>query len=146
MGISHLFDIRDKLVRHFFVTYEVAVRILSPASEMKLINVHRAGIRIITLAVLHPLVVFPMVLSYIVKFCGVRRGRLEMQSVRVGLKNRLARRLNDGIFVGRILSKVRDKQLPYSALNRFHDVGVFVPVVEVAHNGHFFCIRSPHAE
>ena len=144
--VSHLFDVRDKLVRHRAVIDIVAVRILFPRAEMNLVNVDRRAVRIEIFPLSHPFFVFPAISGNVIEFGCVCGCGFKMQTIRVALEARFAFFGRDCVFVRLKLSCSRNKSRPHAVVLSLHAVCVYVPIIEIAHNRYGGGVGSPHGE
>ena len=143
--IPHLLDVRNELVRDCGIAQTVAVRILAPAAEVNLVNVHRRAVGIVIPAVVHPLAVLPAIPGNVVKFRRIGGRGLEMQTVRVAFEHRPARLVGHGVLVSVVLFESGQKNGPY-AVEIPHRRSVFVPAVELAHDGNHLRVRRPYGK
>ena len=146
MRITHLFDVRDEFVRHRAVIDVVAVGILLPRAEMNLVDVDRRAVGIVVFPFSHPLFVFPAVARNVVKFGSVCGRGLEMQSVRVALKDGSAALGRYRVFVRLKLLCAGNESRPYAVVLFLHTVGVYVPVVKIAHDRNGRGVGCPYGE
>ena len=146
MRIAHFLDIGNELVRELAVGIEVAVLVHLPRAEMALVDVDRTGIRQVVFAPLEPAVVAPFVAADIICLGGVARAGLEVEAIRVGLVENVARFGPYAVLVRGIFRDIRNKFLPDALLVAGHVIGFPVPAVELTHDRHIRRLRRVHAE
>ena len=113
---------------------------------MHLVDIQRAMVDGMALPVFQPLLVAPLIAGQVVELGGVAWAGFSMEGVGVGLGQNPAVPGVYGVLIRVVLLQARDKQLPYAAVQAAHGVGLLVPAVEVAYNGHAPGVGGPHAE
>ena len=146
MRVAHFLDIGNELVRELAVGIEVAVLVHLPRAEMALVDVDRTGIRQVVFSPLEPAVVAPFVAADIICLGGVARAGLEVEAIRVGLVENVARFGPYAVLVRGIFRDIRNKFLPDALLVAGHVIGFPVPAVELTHDRHIRRLRRVHAE
>ena len=84
VGVAHLLDIFDQLVRNLAVIEEFAVLILPPRTEIDLIDIDRLADMVLQTALFHPRLVLPRIFSQLIETGSRLRTCLHMICVRIG--------------------------------------------------------------
>ena len=136
VGISHLFNIRDKLVRQIPVRIEIAVLVLLPRACVHLVYVYRRGINVWGIAFFNPLIVLPLMAALdFIEFWGSTGSCLGMKSIRVAFKDDFSRPCGYGKFVRVKLLYAVNNTFPNAARFRKHShrCCLYVPIVKIAY-------------
>ena len=146
MGVAHVLDIRNELIRKLAVR-KVILAVLAPGAYVHFIDIRGAVVNILCVQLVKVLLVCPAESLYVVE---LRRGvGAELHVVSVGVSLELYQPVGAfyAVFVVVVLLDSRNEQLPDTAVAYFvHRVEHPVPVVEITDNADGFRVRSPYAE
>ena len=111
---------------------------------MYLVDVHGASVGIEVFPFSHPLFVLPAIAGNVVKFGRVGGCGFKMQTVRVALENGCSVLSRDCVLVRLKLFCARHESRPHTVVLTLHNVCADFPIVEIADDGHAFCVWCPH--
>ena len=147
VGIAHLEDVGDQLVRQFAIAVGHTFFLGAPAAKMQLVDIDGRVDGVGGAAGLLPGLVLPLVALQPVDLAAVGGAGLGVEGVGVGLEQQVVGRRGDAVFVHIIFPDARDKCLPDAAvLQGVHGVAAGHPAVEIPHHAHCLCVGGPGAE
>ena len=139
MRIAHLLHIR-----HQFGGELLIAQVVSPRSQMHLVDAHGLHIVLCLVPLLQPLLVLPLVVRLGHNGAGAGRN-LGAAGQRVSLVQPPPLLRVDGIFIHLTLAHAGDEDLPNTgAPQAAHGELVRVPTTEITNNRHTRGVRRPH--
>ena len=148
VGIVHLLDIADELIRHIAVGEILTVQRAPPRARVHLVREHGTFVGGLVRLLFLPRRVLPLIVVHIIGAgCGLRFF-LRIEPVGIRLHNARSAPLRlDGVLVDLALAESLDEGLPdLTVSDPLHGLRIGVPVVESADNTDGFCIRRPHGK
>ena len=145
MGVSHLFDVCDKLVRQVSVIQNVAVCVSAPTAHVQFVYVYRRMECVEFFSLRYPILVRPLK-SRSIEFGRVGRRSLAVSCVRIGFEPEFALFGLNAEFIYVKNFKPCDKAFPYPVADFAHRMYVSVPIVEISNYAYRLCVRRPHPE
>ena len=163
VGVVHVQDVGDQLIRDLPVGQELTLRIAPPGAQVQLIDVHGRAEHIARLTLFHPLRVMPFVLGQVAELGAGVGAHLHRKSIGVGLVVPYAVAVAHSVLVGdqalrrfgeteplRITGHIeglrRDADLPCAVVLLDHGGRFTVPIVEFTDQRNCTGIRRPHGE
>ena len=148
MRVAHLFDIFHEHGSNLTVIVEISAVVgLSPGTEVHLIDIHRILLALQFFALLHPLLIAPLIISQIRHHRGIVRAQLAGVGVRIGFQVGQAALRLDLILINLSGLNSRDKELENSgSILTVHLMAASVPVVEISDHADAHGVRRPHGK
>ena len=147
MGVAHVLQIRNQLIRQLGIVVGISVFLHLPAARVQLVDVHGAvdGIRLFLPG--FPLIVLPLVPVQVVHLAAVGRPGLRMERIGIRLKQKFVTRGGDAVLVHIIFLNPRNECFPDAGvLQLLHGMTSRYPAVEIAYDAHRFRVGGPGAE
>ena len=147
MGIAHILDVRDQLVRQLGVVVGLAALLQLPAAGVHLVDIHRAVDHVRLFLCGLPCGVVPCKAGQIVDLAAVGRPGLGVEGVRIGLVDKVACAGGHAIFINIVFLHAGNEQFPHGiAIHLAHGMAAGLPAVEVTHNTDGCGVRCPYTE
>ena len=147
MGVAHILDVRDQLVRQLGVVVGLAALLHLPAAGVHLVDIHRAVDHVRLFLRGLPCGIVPCKAGQIVDLAAVGRPGLGVEGVGIGLVNKVACTGGYAIFINIVFLHAGNEQFPHGiAIHLVHGMAAGLPAVEVAHNTDGYGVRCPYAE
>ena len=147
MGVAHILDVRDQLVRQLGVVVGLAALLHLPAAGVHLVDIHRAVDHVCLFLRGLPCGVVPCKAGQIVDLAAVGRPGLGVEGVGIGLVDKVACTGGYAIFINIVFLHAGNEQFPHGiAIHLVHGMAAGLPAVEVAHNTDGYGVRCPYAE
>ena len=147
MGVAHILDVRDQLVRQLGVVVGLAALLQLPAAGVHLVDIHRAIDHVRLFLRSLPCIIVPGKAGDIVDLAAVGRPGLGVEGVRIGLVDKVACTGGHAIFINIVFLHAGNEQFPDRvAIHLAHGMAAGFPAVEVAHHTDGCGVRCPYAE
>ena len=147
MGVAHILDVRDQLVRQLGVVVGLAALLHLPAAGVHLVDIHRAVDHVRLFLRGLPCGVVPCKAGQIIDLAAVGRPGLGVEGVRIGLVDKVACAGGHAIFINIVFLHAGNEQFPHGiAINLAHGMAAGLPAVEVAYHTDGCGVRCPYTE
>ena len=147
MGVAHILDVRDQLVRQLGVVVGLAALLHLPAAGVHLVDIHWAVDHVRLFLCGLPSGVVPCKAGQVVDLAAVGRPGFGVEGVGIGLVDKVACTGGYAIFINIVFLHAGNEQFPHGiAIHLVHGMAAGLPAVEVAHNTDGCGVRCPYAE
>jgi len=147
VGVAHILDVRDELIRQLRIVVGHIALLHLPAADVHLVDIHGAVDHVRLFLGCLPGIVVPGKARDIIDLAAVGRAGLCVERIGVGLVDQVARAGGHAVFINVIFLHAGDEQFPHGiAIHLAHRVAARLPAVEVAHHADGHSVRSPHPE
>ena len=147
MGKAHLLHVGNQIGGDVPVAEKFSFAGAPPRTQMALINIHWAAVGGILGAVVHPVLISPLIASVqIINFGGYVGPGGGVEAVGIGFAHKGAVLPMYGVLIGVITIETGDKSLPNAAFYPLHGGGFQVPTIEITDDGYLGGVGSPDTE
>ena len=149
MSKAHIDNIGNQPVGHFAIgqKFGTVFTFPAPGTEVDFINGHRLVKSIIFFTIVHPVLIFPVIVVQIINYrCGFGAD-FAPEGQRVRFDQNVIFLSFDFIFINFAFINSGNKNIPHAAGRMLaHHINAAVPVIEISDNGNTFGIRRPNGK
>ena len=148
VGVSHFFDIGDKLFRHPGIAEILSVVVLAPTAHVHLIDIHGGFQRMFCLFPFPIGIVGPLEAADVVDLSGSAGTGFHVITIGVALIVDVSVRTLDIVFISVINCNTRDKAFPAASITETAHFRsrVIIPVVKITYDPNALGVRRPDTE